>query len=265
MACENTIAKLELLKELIDQYDPIKYSSSDESKKLYENICLAYGEIADIYQKIAGPQKVEVPVSGGRRSYYANYFEAGYLSGRTFYSHQGKSELLMVIGKVKSGLSVPTDKSISLPLSNNRVFLVHGHNEAVMHASARFIEGLGLQAIILREQPNQGRTIIEKFVDYSDVAFAVILLTADDRGGPAAHMYDDQKKRARQNVILEMGFFLGKLGRDRVCALYEEGVEVPSDYHGVLFIPIDDSQDWRLLLAKEMKAAGLSIDLNKAI
>ena len=78
-------------------------------------------------------------------------------------------------------------------------------------------------------------------------------------------MYDDQKKRARQNVILEMGFFLGKLGRNRVCALYEEGVEVPSDYHGVLFIPIDNSQDWKFLLAKEMKAVGLSIDLNKAI
>lgn len=265
MECEKTIVKLELLKELVDQYDSIKYSSSDESKKLYENICLTYGEIADIYQKMAGSQRIEVPVSGGRSSYFANYFEAGYLSGRTFHSYQGKSELLMVIGKVKSGLSVTTNKPSSLPLSNNRVFLVHGHNEAVMHASARFIEDLGLQAIILREQPNQGRTIIEKFVDSSDVAFAVILLTADDRGGPATHMYDDQKKRARQNVILEMGFFLGKLGRNRVCALYEEGVEVPSDYHGVLFIPIDNSQDWKFLLAKEMKAVGLSIDLNKAI
>lgn len=84
-------------------------------------------------------------------------------------------------------------------------------------------------------------------------------------GGRKKLLYDKQKKRARQNVILELGFFLGKLGRKRVCALYEEGVEIPSDYDGVIFVPLDKNGAWHLSLAKELKAAGLSIDLNKAI
>lgn len=146
---------------------------------------------------------------------------------------------------------------------SKRIFLVHGHNEAAIHETARFLERLDLQVIILREQPNAGRTIIEKFVDYSDVAFAVVLLTGDDHGGPVGTT--EQKFRARQNVILELGFFLGKLGRKRVCALYQEGVEIPSDYSGVLFVALDSAAAWRLTLARELKAAGLEIDMNKAV
>jgi predicted nucleotide-binding protein len=148
---------------------------------------------------------------------------------------------------------------------SNRVFLVHGHDEAAIHETARFLERLEQHVTILREQPNSGRTIIEKFVDFSDVAFAVVLLTGDDRGGQFDDTYDNQKPRARQNVILELGFFLGKLGRKRVCALYQEGVDIPSDYSGVLFIPLDRSGAWHLTLARELKAAGLEIDMNKAV
>ena len=134
-----------------------------------------------------------------------------------------------------------------------------------MQSCARFIEKLGLPLTILREQPNQGRTIIEKFIDYADVGFAVVLLTGDDRGGPVDVPQERQELRARQNVIFELGFFLGKLGRDRVCALYEEGVEVPSDYAGVAFLPLNAGKAWRIELAREMKAAGLPVDLNKAV
>lgn len=148
---------------------------------------------------------------------------------------------------------------------SNRVFLVHGHNELAIHETARFLEKIDLDVIILREQPNSGRTIIEKFVDFSDVGFSIVLLTGDDRGGTQETPYDKQKKRPRQNVILELGFFLGKLGRKRVCALYEEGVEIPSDYDGVIFVPFDKNGAWHLPLARELKAAGISIDLNKAL
>jgi predicted nucleotide-binding protein len=147
----------------------------------------------------------------------------------------------------------------------NRVFLVHGHSEAAIHETARWLERFGLDVVILREQPNAGRTIIEKFVEFSNVAFAIILLTGDDRGGPIDLPCENQKLRARQNVILELGFFLGKLGRKRVCVLYQEGVEIPSDYAGVLFVPIDNTGAWRLTLARELKAAELSIDLNLAV
>ncbi len=147
----------------------------------------------------------------------------------------------------------------------NTVFLVHGHDEAVIHETARLLELLDLKVLILREQPNSGRTIIEKFVDYSDVGFAVVLLTGDDRGGVKSLGFNKQKLRARQNVILELGYFLGKLGRHRVCALYHEDIEIPSDYNGVLFLSLDRGGAWRLALARELKAAGFDIDMNKAL
>lgn len=147
----------------------------------------------------------------------------------------------------------------------HRIFLVHGHDEAVLHETARFLEKLDQDIVILREQPSGGRTIIEKFEDYANVGFAVILLTSDDRGGVASAPYEEQKLRARQNVILELGYFLGRLGRKRVCALYRSGVEIPSDYTGVLYIRLDEQGAWRLELAKELKAAGLPVDMNKAL
>ena len=169
----------------------------------------------------------------------------------------------------ETGVSaIPPENSINQHnFSNfsNRVFLVHGHNELAIQETARFLEKFDLDVVVLREQPNSGRTIIEKFIDFSDVGFSVVLLTGDDRGGSQKTPYEKQKTRARQNVILELGFFLGKLGRKRVCALYQEGVEIPSDYDGVIFIPLDKNGAWHLPLARELKAAGLSIDLNKAL
>lgn len=150
-------------------------------------------------------------------------------------------------------------------VAGHRVFLVHGHDEAALQEVARFLERLEQDVIVLREQPNRGRTIIEKFEDYSDVAFAVVLLTPDDRGGRALDSFEEQKPRARQNVILELGYFLGRLGRNRVCALYQEDVDIPSDYSGVLYVGLDPGGGWRLQLAKELKAAGLPVDMNKAL
>jgi hypothetical protein len=163
------------------------------------------------------------------------------------------------LGKIRGGIIQ------TIEMHSNRVFLVHGHNEGAIHETARWLEQFGLSVTILREEPNSGRTIIEKFIDFADVAFAVILLTGDDRGGPLNTSYNDQKVRARQNVILEFGFFLGKLGRKRVCALYQQDVEIPSDYAGVLFVPMDNGGAWRLALARELKAAGLDIDMNLAV
>ena len=146
-----------------------------------------------------------------------------------------------------------------------KVFLVHGHDMSALHETARFLEKLDQDVIILREQPNQGKTIIEKFVEYSEVGFAVVLLTPDDKGGTFSTPFESQLPRARQNVIFELGYFIGKLGRNRVCALYSPSVEIPSDYSGVLFIELDDKGAWRLALAREMKAAGFNIDMNLAV
>ncbi len=145
-----------------------------------------------------------------------------------------------------------------------RVFVVHGHDEAARESTARFLERLGIEAIILHEKPNEGRTIIEKLEHNASVDFAVVLLTPDDVGAVATSA-DTMNQRARQNVVLELGYFIGKLGRDRVCALHKGGVELPSDILGVVYIPLDAGGGWKLLLAKELRNAGFAIDLNRAM
>ncbi len=133
---------------------------------------------------------------------------------------------------------------------------------AALSTVARLIEHLKLVPVILNEQPNKGRTIIEKFVDHANVGFAIVLLTPDDRGGLFSDKYENQKPRARQNVILELGFFLCKLGRERVCALCKGDVETPSDYDGVVYVKLDEGGAWRIAVGKELKAAGYNIDMN---
>lgn len=142
----------------------------------------------------------------------------------------------------------------------HRVFLVHGHDEAVRETVARFIEKLGIEVIILHEQPNSGRTIIEKIERHSGVGMAVVLLTPDDVGGKAG---EDLKPRVRQNVLLELGYFIGVLGRDKVCALKSGNVDIPTDFAGVVWTEM--SGEWRTALAREFKAAGYEVDWNKVM
>ncbi len=140
------------------------------------------------------------------------------------------------------------------------IFIVHGHNEEVKHNVARLLEKLKLRPIILNEQSDEGLTIIEKFEKYSNVSFAIILLTFDDYG--KAKSTENHNKRARQNVILELGYFIAKLGRKNVLPLYENDVELPSDISGVLYTKIDESENWKFRLVKELKTAGFKVDAN---
>ena len=142
--------------------------------------------------------------------------------------------------------------------------MVHGHDEGAREGVARFLEKIGLTAIILREQPNQGRTTIEKFVDYAgEVGFAVVLLTPDDLGGAAAT--EVQLSRARQNVIFELGSFVGSLGRGRACLLRKGEVEIPSDLYGVVYTAMDSADGWKIELARELKEAGFEFDAAKGL
>lgn len=146
---------------------------------------------------------------------------------------------------------------------NNDVFIVHGHNSEIKVTVALMLQRLGLNPIILHEQANSGKTIIEKFEEYSNVGFAVVLLTDDDLG--KAKKDESLNARARQNVILELGYFIGKLGRGKVCPLYTKGVELPSDLYGLLYLEVDANEYWKMSLAKELKAAGYDVDANKII
>ena len=149
------------------------------------------------------------------------------------------------------------------PLDTKEVFIVHGRDDAAKETVARFLDRLGLSPVILHEQPNQGRTIIEKFEHHAQVGFAIALLTPDDVGALQEDA-SNLKPRARQNVIFEFGYFIGRLGRERVCALTKGDIELPSDYDGVIYIPLDDSEGWKMKLVQEFKNAGLNVDANRA-
>jgi predicted nucleotide-binding protein len=150
----------------------------------------------------------------------------------------------------------------SFAAQNRKIFIVHGRQEGPREAVARFLERLGFQPIILHEQANQGRTVIEKVEAHSDVGFAVIILTPDDMGNLQGEV---AQPRARQNVLLELGYFIGKLTRGRVCTLKVGELEIPSDWRGVVDEPYDAGGGWKQTLARELEAAEYEVDWNKVM
>jgi len=142
----------------------------------------------------------------------------------------------------------------------DEIFVVHGHDNEMKESIARYLEKLvGPRIVILHERPNSGRTIIEKFEDFANVGYAVVLFSADDVGA-SKDKPTELQYRARQNVVFELGYFVRKLDRSKVCVIYREGVEILSDYKGVLYVTYDNSGKWKTDLAKEIEAAGIKID-----
>jgi len=141
-----------------------------------------------------------------------------------------------------------------------KIFISHGHDEGTLAMVTRFLEDGGARPIVLQEQPLAAQSILEAFEKYSNVAFAIILVTADDEGhrkGEGA-----LKPRARQNVVFELGFFLAKLGRDRVLVLYKpegEPIEWPSNFHGILYREMEWGGAWRDDLQRDLHAAGIAL------
>ena len=156
--------------------------------------------------------------------------------------------------------SPSTDTSPEPQKTGKNIFIVHGHDRESLLEIKDIITRLKLTPIILHEQEDEGFTIIEKLETHSVQAdYAIILLTPDDVGYPKGK--ESQKKfRARQNVFLELGLFLGLIGRKKLAVIYKEDVEIPSDYKGVIFIPLEG--EWRIKLAKEMKKAGINLSLD---
>jgi predicted nucleotide-binding protein len=214
-----------------------------------------------------------------RYQYIEKLDTAGHFIGQETPIHEvieslekNKTEAIAVLDGIISGFKEDTEEFApsvegapgagSAALGSRKVFVVHGHDDGARETVARFLEKIELKAIILQEQPSQGLTIIEKFESHaSQVGFAVVVLTPDDLGGPTAAMA--QSSRARQNVIFELGYFAGKLGRGRVCVLRKGEIEIPSDLYGVIYTDMDVGEGWKLKLAKELKAAGLKFDGDK--
>jgi len=159
--------------------------------------------------------------------------------------------------KEKSNVHIET-KDLDL----TKVFIVHGHDALLMTEVARFIEKLGLEPIILHEKASSGKTIIEKIEKYSNVGFGIVLYTPCDLGASKDEI-SNLRPRARQNVIFEHGFLIGKIGRKNVCALVKDTVETPNDISGVVYISVEN--EWKLNLAKEMRNSGYQIDMNLVI
>ena len=172
----------------------------------------------------------------------------------------------MILEQIRNQLPLRNEESDMLQRTfGDEVFIVHGHEGEAKETIARFVEKLDIEATILHEQTNSGKIIPEKFEEHADkVGFAIILLTPDDVG-KSKNETDELKPRARQNVILELGYFWALLGRERMCVLYKEDVELPSDIHGILYVPMDSFNGWQLQLAKEMRQAGLPIDPEKLV
>jgi len=150
------------------------------------------------------------------------------------------------------------DASAQGPTSSHKVFLVHGRDNEAKNEVARFLDKIGLEAIILHERPNVGRHLLTKFQEEAgDVAFAVVLITPDDTCSGSG---EPQRSRPRQNVVFELGFFIGKLGTSHVAALVKGEAERPSDFDGVGYITMDQGGGWKLQLARELKGANVPFD-----
>ena len=148
-----------------------------------------------------------------------------------------------------------------LEIIDSRVFVVHGHDEGARESVARLLERQGLEPVILQDEPNIGRLLIDKFEQTAaDVGFAIVLLTPDDEGS-SAKSPGQPRSRARQNAIFELGYFVARMGRDRVCALVKGEIELPSDYGGVVNIPMDEHGGWRLRVVNELRAAKFDVHL----
>jgi hypothetical protein len=165
------------------------------------------------------------------------------------------NEILEDIDIVVSEISsVETEEPVSG--INSKIFIIHGHDEVLKLSVNKTLAEQGLEPIILSEKANGGKTVIEKLEEYTDVYAAVALFTPDDEGKGKAE--SDLNSRARQNVVLETGFLISKLGRDRIITIADEKVELPSDLNGIVYI---DSSRWELKLLRELKSLGFDITL----
>lgn len=232
----------ELLESLREDFKQLEFEDDDQLNKLQNRgrmlIKRTFGEDTDYYQRFVRIQFSYYVTGVSREDEYQVW-------------QSGRRQVLNMLDTMLEELALNEETQNnrvqgSLPSNSNRVFIVHGHDNEMKQAVARTVEKLGLEAVILHEKPKGGRTIIEQIEHYSDVGFAVALLSPDDTGYSNAEGEDAARLRARQNVVLELGYFAGKLGREKVVALYRGDLELPSDYDGVLYTRYDgDHGTWR--------------------
>jgi len=191
-------------------------------------------------------------------------FDSGYSKHEKAKLREVTNASNILLRKVKLLLSPPkSDHRLNSQVRSNKIFVVHGHDNEMKLDVARTLQKLDLDPIILHEKPNSPQTLIEKISDYAHVSFAVVLVSPDDLAYPQEKTPDEAKYRANQNVIFELGYFLGRLGNQNVIAIYrkKKDFEIPNDYNGVLWI--EYKSGWYFKLIRELQALNFDVDANK--
>lgn len=244
------------LRKLYNEIDELKNkdSSSDSDFKAWKTdvqLCLSglYGENS-IQFKNFNSRHFSPMVIGGNTDWHKPYVRDLETTKKEFERYICNFE--------EEGINTNMGKNRT---SNNKVFIVHGHDGELKEKVARRLEQQGIEAIILSEQVNRGRTIIEKLEAYSDVNVAIILFTQDDLG-VAKEEKGNEKYRARQNVVFEAGYFMGYLGRENIIMIADENVEIPGDLSGMVYTTRDS---WEFEMLKELNAAGMKVNMNKLL
>ena len=258
---------IERLRKALDQIPELKQlqRASPEFQKWRRNTQVAItNAFGNDSQHIADFNKISFSLSVFTSVTPESQFQRAYVRGL----ESAESVLQSMIEEIEEYWKDESPTPVSSIIDGNgqvdtkEVFIVHGRDNEAKETVARFLTDLALKPLILHEKPNQGSTIIEKFERHAQPAFAVVLLTPDDVGALQGDE-NNLKPRARQNVIFELGFFIGRLGRERVCALTKGDVEIPSDYEGVVYIPLDGAGGWKMKLGQELKAAGLDFNADR--
>ncbi|MGK7378343.1 TIR domain-containing protein [Planococcus sp. 1R117A] len=255
--------KKELIINLIEEMESITYQKKSSKLSDFQ----ATGEV--VLTKIFGEKSIHIEKfkkvrfspsflsSGDNTHLYINSFQRGQTSVLSILNGALK-EIELDEEFSSTTPTLPTNTEITEPIKSKKVFIVHGHDDGLKNEVARFVEKLGLEAVILHEKANAGNTIIEKIEKNSDVGFAIILYTPCDEG--KSKLSEKLNSRARQNVVFEHGFFIAKLGRSNVVALHKgEDLELPNDISGVVYVKYENGA-WKTQIADEMEASGYEIN-----
>ena len=265
-----------------------KIAKKNELKSTLLALIGKYQEIIANFLKYQGPEniedlqnrynierdKIEVKLKkliGDQHEYYTKLFVRPHIN---FLSGDPRKELAIdlqhdrrdcewVLSMLHDDM-FPLNKAPSSPSSrelSNKVFVVYGRDNEMKATVPAMLRQLHLTPVLLDDQPSQSNTIIEKFEHNSDVDYAIILLSPDDQASLREENPNSVKYRARQNVILEMGYFIGKLGRKNCAILFrpELNFEFPSDIQGLTYIKYDSEGSWKYKLIKEMKNIGFKV------
>ncbi len=254
---------LKRLQKLLGQIPEVRQSGHRSSAlSTWEgNVKIVLGEF---YGENSIPYKTFAGIWFTPGQYYDGQPESDFVNRYNSGLDEAKGFLEGRISDLSETLELDTPRAFPAKSDSRKIFVVHGHDHGRKETVARFLEKLDLEPVILHEHADRGKTVIEKFEAHAaDVSCAVVILTGDDVGYSKSTP-EEKESRARQNVILELGYFVGKLGRDHTFALVEKAITLPSDIHGVVYIELDGGH-WSLLLAKELKAAGLDVDLNRVL